>query len=106
MRVTATALRGDARQQKQKRLLTVRVSLLLHNLSEADLLSQKLISVLLVDVQLVDGTHFLRLNHLNAVALLVDQKASFLAFKGLCVLIRLPELLVLLHLGVKLMFIC
>ena len=53
-----------------------------------------------IDTKRLDGGDFLRLDHLDSVAFLVDQETILLALKDFLVLLTLPNFLVLLHLGV------
>lgn len=66
--------------------------------SEADLFLVEILCILSINAEALNGTNFLGFDHVDSVALLVDQETSFLALKDLSVLFDIPNLLVLLHL--------
>ena len=66
--------------------------------SEADLLFHEVLGVLSVHTDCLHGAELLRLNHLNAVTLLVDEEAVLLTLNDLSVLLNLSAFIILLHL--------
>jgi len=68
--------------------------------SEADLLFVKILRVPGVNTELFDRAELLGFDHLDTIALLVDQEAVLFAFDDLGMLVSLSQFFILFHLRV------